>query len=181
MNKKMIFTVAASLLVIGSIAVKPAMAYFTDTHTGKGSVAMTMEMGDMKIVPDENVSVMTKKITVKNTGDVPVMARVKVFAGSTHDLIFSSEESLNWSENSDGYYYYNAKLEPTIHSSELVLTIDPKNETSGSFNVIVVEEATRVQPDGSYDWNEKVEYTAEAEVVINDDAEEETTDEGGAN
>ena len=109
------------------------------------------------------------------------MARVKVFAGSTHDLIFSSEESLNWSENSDGYYYYNAKLEPTIHSSELVLTIDPKNETSGSFNVIVVEEATRVQPDGSYDWNEKVEYTAEAEVVINDDAEEETTDEGGAN
>lgn len=196
MNKKMVLTVAASLLVVGSIAVKPAMAYFTDTHTGKGSVAMTMEMGDIKVVPDEDVTEMTKKITIKNTGDVPVMARVKVFAGSTHDLIFNAEESVNWSENSDGYYYYSEKLGPAKQSSELIVTIDPKNEIAGSFNVIVVEEATRVQPDGSYDWKEKVEYTAEAEVVINDGTDEETveeettdaetsdeenTDEGGAN
>lgn len=179
MNNKKLIIVAASLLILSSIAVKPAMAYFTDSHSGKGTVAMTMEMGDYKIVPDEEVDGMIKKITVKNEGDYPVRARVKVFAGSTHEIDFVSEESASWSTNSDGFYYYDEELEPNASSSQLVVQVNPNGEPTGTFNVIVVEEATRVQGDGTYDWKEKIEYTQETQAEVAPQTE--TTDEGGAN
>ena len=165
MNKKKIIVIAASLLLLGSIAVKPALAYFTDSHTAKGAVSVTL--GEYKIVPDEEVDGLTKTIYVKNTGDFPVYARVKVFVGSTHGLKFEEDKSDDWRYvSSDEFYYYDKILQPTDTSKPLVVTIDPKNETSETFNVIVVEEATLVDSDGNYNWDKKVTYRQETQAVV---------------
>lgn len=178
-NKKLIL-MAAALLIVGSIAVKPAMAYFTDSHTGKGSVEMTI--GEYKIEPGEEYSGMTKYITVKNTGDYSVRTRVKLFAGSTHSIKIDAEASKNWTEGSDGYFYYNVDLEKDTTSSQLVVEIDAKGDTAGEFNVIVIEEATRVYADGTYNWDQKVETVTETEADVTETTDDtNATDEGGAN
>ncbi|MBQ7147180.1 MAG: hypothetical protein IJR96_00365 [Pseudobutyrivibrio sp.] len=154
MNKKKLVLIAASLLVLGSVAVKPTMAYFTDTHTGKGEVKVTM--GEYEITPDEDVKGMIKKITVKNTGDFPVYARVKVLAGSTHGQEFLASSSENWESKEDGFYYYKKVINPGEESTKLAVEIVAMEAVDETFNVIVVEEATRVQEDGSVNWEEQV-------------------------
>ena len=166
MNKKKIIMIAAALLLVGSIAVKPAMAYFTDTHTASGVV----KFGHYEITPHEEVHGMTKTITVENTGDYPVYVRVKVIAGSTVKLSMNSSSSTNWSKNDDGYYYYSEKLVPSKESEQLWIDIDASGETLDSINVIVVEEASKVGTDGKATWDAT---TSNTDIV--------TTNEGGAN
>ena len=154
MNKKKLVLIAASLLVLGSVAVKPTTAYFTDSHTGRGTVEVTM--GEYEITSDEKVEGMIKKITVKNTGDFPVYARVKLFAGSTHGQNFITADSESWEAKEDGFYYYQKIINPGEESTKLCVEIDALEAVDETFNVIVVEEATRVQEDGSANWEEKV-------------------------
>ena len=101
MNKrKGLMIIAASLLLIGAVSVKPAMAYFTDTHQATGAV-----LGKYEITPHEEVQGLTKVISVENTGDYPVYARVQLFAGSTVDLIFEADKSSGWTKGVEGFYY----------------------------------------------------------------------------
>jgi IS605 OrfB family transposase len=68
--------VAAALVVIGATSIKPAMAYFTDSHQASGTV--TVYLGDMEITPDEKAYDWTKEITVENTGDYDVFVHTRV-------------------------------------------------------------------------------------------------------
>ncbi len=189
MNKKKYLVVAASLLLLGAVAVKPAMAYFTDTHSAVGQAGF----GHYEITPDEKVSGTTKTITVKNTGDYPVFVRVKLFAGSTHGLNFKESASANWSLGSrDEFYYFSKSIEPGESTGELVVDIDANGESQDEFNVIVVSEACKLSADNKPTWDETTEETevikASIERKVNTvsgsqaqaDATEVTENEGGA-
>lgn len=176
MNKKKVLIIAASVLMLGAVAVKPAMAYFTDTQKASG----TVKLGKYEITPYEEVEGMEKKISIKNTGDYPVYTRVKVFAGSTHGLSFETDKSTDWSQKGE-YYYYDKILEVNATTPELVVKIDPKSETKEQFNVVVVEEACRVNADNSASWDE-VSVNKEVYSSSNFEVKDESAEnEGGAN
>ena len=154
MNKrKGLMIIAASLLLIGAVSVKPAMAYFTDTHQASGAV-----LGKYEITPHEEVQGLTKVISVENTGDYPVYARVQLFAGSTVDLIFEADKSSGWTKGLDGFYYYNNKLDAGQTSTQLYVQVDPNGQEAESFNVVVVEEAAMIDAAGNPQWDEGGEH-----------------------
>ncbi len=154
-KKKYLVIVAAALLMISAVAVKPAMAFLTDTHNTAGTSIVHLSDKKIEIIPKERIEKDIKVISVENTGDLPVYARVKVIVGRTQGLIFDKDSSKGWSEK-DGYYYYDSIIEPGKTSNELYVKIDPKNTADEEFNVIVVAEAARVKNDGSAGWDEKI-------------------------
>lgn len=159
MSKKKTLLIAAALLMLSVVAVKPAMAYLTDTHSTNGGAAVYLEDRRIEIIPKERIEENTKVISVENTGDLPVFVRVKVIAGRTHLLELDTEKSdSRWSYNEDdGYYYYSDILEVEETSKELYVKIAPGNSAEEKFNVIVVAEAARPLSDGSAgDWKGKI-------------------------
>ena len=60
--------VAAAAVLVASASIKPAMAYFTDSHIAVGE--RTIKLGDSKLTPPEDsVSNMIKTVAITNTGD----------------------------------------------------------------------------------------------------------------
>lgn len=184
-NKKLVI-VAAALLMLGAISIKPVMAYFTDTHTASGSLFF----GKNAITPHEKTEGLTKTITVENTGDYAVYVRVKLFAGDTHGLNFNQGKSAKWSFNEkDEFYYYETPISPNELTGELVVDIDSGEETAEEFNVIVVEEGCRVGEDGKPTWDDKISNTETFNSENTDDVQENTetpsqespVNEGGVN
>ncbi len=170
--KKYLLIAAAALLMIGAAAVSPAMAYFTDTHTASGMV--TLSLGDSNVKPDESFDGMNKLITVTNTGDYAVFVRVKAIYGSNCTVTLDAASSSGWSDGGDGYYYYASPLAGKTKdasvgesSSQLKLIVAAKEDTSAdSFNVIILEEATRVRYDSNgnaiADWNDVIKVETDA-------------------
>ncbi len=170
--KRYLLIAAAALLMIGAAAVSPAMAYFTDTHTASGMV--TLSLGDSNVKPDESFDGMNKLITVTNTGDYAVFVRVKAIYGSNCTVTLDAASSSGWSDGGDGYYYYASPLEGKTgdasageSSSQLKLIVAAKEDTTAdSFNVIILEEATRVRYDSNgnaiADWNDVIKVETDA-------------------
>ncbi len=170
--KKYLLIAAAALLMIGAAAVSPAMAYFTDTHTASGMV--TLSLGDSNVKPDESFDGMNKLITVTNTGDYAVFVRVKAIYGSNCTVTLDAASSSGWSYGDDGYYYYASPLAGKTgdasvgeSSSQLKLIVAAKEDTTAdSFNVIILEEATRVRYDSNgnaiADWNDVIKVETDA-------------------
>lgn len=179
MNYKKYLLVAAALVVIGAASVKPAMAYFTYTQQATGKI--TVHLGDSTIVPDEDVEGMTKIITVSNTGDYDVFVRVKAIYSSNYTVTLTENAKNNgWTDGGDGYYYYNEivtmKDTDNASSKALELTIDVKDPTlvgEDGFNIVIVQEATRVfyNEDGTTksNWEDKI-------IVESDEAVDVTTE-----
>lgn len=170
--KKYLLIAAAALLMIGAAAVSPAMAYFTDTHTASGM--LTLSLGDSNVKPDESFDGMNKLITVTNTGDYAVFVRVKAIYGSNCTVTLDAASSSGWSDGGDGYYYYASPLAGKTgdasvgeSSSQLKLIVAAKEDTTAdSFNVIILEEATRVRYDSNgnaiADWNDVIKVETDA-------------------
>lgn len=139
MKRKWCLVVAAAIMLISVNAVKPAMAYFTDSVATEGKIQLKLGNSIPKI--DENVENMTKKITITNTGDYDIFVRAKALAPESCTITLTETEG--WSKGDDGYYYYSKPLAPKAATeSQLILGIN--NSLSGSFNVIIVQEATKV-------------------------------------
>ncbi len=170
--KKYLLIAAAALLMIGAAAVSPAMAYFTDTHTASGM--LTLSLGDSNVKPDESFDGMNKLITVTNTGDYVVFVRVKAIYGSNCTVTLDAASSSGWSDGGDGYYYYASPLAGKTgdasvgeSSSQLKLIVAAKEDTTAdSFNVIILEEATRVRYDSNgnaiADWSDVIKVETDA-------------------
>ena len=183
--------VAAALVVIGATSVKPAMAYFTNSHQAVGTV--TVHLGDLKITPNEAAKEWTKEITVQNTGDYDVFVRVKAICGSQYSANLTSGEGWSYNEN-DGYYYYSDMLAKDATSSVLNLTITPpKGLENDTFNVVIVQEAAKAvyakDENGNKTdklvaaWDETIMKQDKFEAKFQDDtkASTESTSEGGNN
>lgn len=183
--------VAAALVVIGATSIKPAMAYFTDSHQASGTV--TVHLGDLEITPKEDAKEWVKDITVTNTGDYDVFVRVKAICGSQYGVKFTSGN--DWSYNADdGYYYYNKMLAKKDVSSVLKLTIEPpKGLDYDTFNVVIVQEAAKAVYAKDENGNKTDKLVAAWDDVImkqdvfnakfhdNTEAQTDSTGEGGNN
>ena len=72
--------------------------------------------------------------------------RVKAFAGSITDIIYSPESG-SWQEGEGGYWYCMAPLAPGEVSGELTVSIkipEGMEDMAGSFDVVVIQECTPV-------------------------------------
>ena len=127
LSKKSLCLAAAALTLTAGISAGTAMAYFTTETT-----------------PTEEFSNWTKHVTVKNTGDFACFVRVKALAGEKYqDGLQYSDSDGKWTPGEEGYYYYSEPVAPGESSSLLDIKID-SNNTEDSFNVVVVQESTKV-------------------------------------
>lgn len=159
MSKRKTLLIAAALLMLSVVAVKPAMAYLTDTHTSNGAASVYLEDKKIVIIPKERIEDNIKVISVENTGELSVYARVKVITGRTHSLEFDKDKSdSKWSYNSsDGYYYYSELLEVGETTKDLYVKVSPGTSAEEKFNVIVVAEAARPISGGNAgDWDGEI-------------------------
>lgn len=153
MKNKRIILVAAIALMICSVAVKPAMAYFTATTDVEGGFIVSIGDGIPEI--KEKVEDMTKKITIKNVGDYSIFVRAKAIYPDDVNITFEATDG--WSDGGDGYYYYRDPIAPgesTPEETPLTLKITREEDATGNFNVIIVQEAVKVMydKDGNVDW-----------------------------
>ncbi len=147
MKTKWLCIVAAAALVVSISAVKPALAYFTATKTVTGTTKK-LKIGDS--VPDihEDIEGMIKEISILNTGDYDIFVRAKAITPDNWEAKFTPTEG--WVQGDDGYYYYTKPVSPDEQTAtKLTLEIKPKDvsedyEVPESFNVIIVQEATKV-------------------------------------
>lgn len=142
MNKKSLCLAAAALTLTAGISAGTAMAYFTTYTEASGGV--TLDMGFSETVPEEEFSNWTKHVSVKNTGDYECFIRVKALAGEKYqDGLQYIDSDGKWTPGEGGYYYYKDPVAPGESTSVLDIRIDSK-ETETSFNVVVVQESTKV-------------------------------------
>ncbi len=139
MKNRKIMIAAATLALIAAASVGPATAYFTDSHLA--TAVIPINLADSNLTPHEKVDNMTKTITVENTGNYDVYIRVSAFYGDGVTVSKSSGE--NWSDLNEGYYYYNAVVKAHESTTELKLDITGPASKQDSFNVVIIEEATK--------------------------------------
>ena len=141
-KKKSLCLAAAALTLTAGISAGTAMAYFTTYTEASGGV--TLNMGFSETIPKEDFSNWTKHVSVENTGDYDCYVRVKALAGSKYqDGLQYSDSDGKWTPGEDGYYYYSDPIAPGESTSVLDIRIDSK-ESDASFNVVVVQESTKV-------------------------------------
>ncbi len=175
MKRKWLYLIAAAAIVLSMTAVKPAIAYFTDTMTAEGTIPIKITDSTTKI--KEKVSEMTKHVVISNTGDYDIFVRAKAIAPDSCTITPTLNEG--WSKGDGEYYYYNKPLAPGEETAtELELKIS--NDSNLDFNVVVVQEAVKAlyNADGSaqpIDWSTgKISTSNEATIPA---AETETTPE----
>lgn len=128
----------AAMLVLGTAAA-PSMSYFTTYVEAKGSIPIQIE----EVIPEfeEKYEGGIKTITVHNKGEGPCYVRLKAFAGSEIALAYAGD---GWTQESDGYYYYSAVLQPGDDAAQLMITITHGETLDHSYNVTVVQEAAPI-------------------------------------
>ncbi len=164
MKKKTTYLAALSLVLALSASMSSAWAYFTTNVSAQGGYRL--RLGNSTTITEEFDS-WTKHVTVSNSEDSQaVYVRVHAFAGSEYGLLYSGA---NWTPGADGYYYYDAIVEPGESTGVLDIQITgvPEGLTEPKdFNVAVVYESTPVQYDENgdpyADWNIKLD-TGDAE------------------
>ncbi len=163
MKKKWLILAALAAVTLSTIAVTPSIAYFTDTVQTKGTIEV--KLGDGKPKIDEEVKNMTKYVTIKNTGDYDIYVRVKAIYPDSCTLTLQKESG--WEQGQGGYYYYESPVAPgKSTASQLKLKITKNTDLDLDFNVVIVQEATKVvyDEDGNptpADWNNPISTEAE--------------------
>lgn len=115
-------TVLATLLTQETVAYYTALGEATNVVTaGDIGVQIIEKMGDRDF-PKDGVYIMpgqvvSKKVSVANTGSHPFWLRVKLTNGIDREALDKDMFSLNlnlrdWIDGGDGYYYYNGIVQP---------------------------------------------------------------------
>lgn len=165
-QKRIVVLSVAALILIGGMTIQSAMAYFTTYVSAKGS--HVVRMGAQTSITEE-VSQMTKHISVKNTSSIhDCYVRVKIFSGSQITVSVSSESKLWEQRGNDGYWYYI----PIVPAGQATEILDAKIQVpegyETDFNVAVVQECTPVVYDGegnaTADWNANVYSGSDSSV-----------------
>ncbi|MDD3218028.1 MAG: hypothetical protein PHC41_03700 [Lachnospiraceae bacterium] len=157
-GKRFILLTAAALVMILSLSVGSALAYFTTYATAAGDAVL--ELGFTETIPNEVVERDGKHITIENIGDYACFVRVQVFA--ENDVIY--HPAANWRDGKDGFWYYDLVLPAGEMTSELLAEVEyPVNteeEIVPDFDVVVVQECSPVFYDTAgnpiADWNQTV-------------------------
>lgn len=137
MNKTVL--AAAAIVLPLSIGMGSALSYFTANDSAVGGYAIEVGTPDTEI--EENFSNWEKKITITNTGDVPVYVRARAFVVNPYTVTASttSEEgkgSWTTTADSEGYYYYTPALKPRVLNEDGTYTQDTTTELKLKINGI---------------------------------------------
>lgn len=163
LKHKIIWFAAAALVLIASLRIPSAMAYFTTYVTAKGGYPVTL---GASTTIEEDLANMTKHIMISNTGESDCYVRVKVFCGSQFKIRYASamadDRNPFWNlEESDGYWYYKNILPMGETTEELLAEIEVPKDQKESFDIVVIQECTPVlygadgKPYG--DWSQKTD------------------------
>ncbi|SDB34795.1 hypothetical protein SAMN02910298_01700 [Pseudobutyrivibrio sp. YE44] len=170
MNYKKALLVASAFTLVGLASIKPAMAYFTDYAMVVGY--KTVHIEDPQLTPPEDtvdIEKMIKTVAITNTGDFDVYVRVKAIC-PTGIKAEMTADTKGWKLENDGYYYYDSLLknknsEEGKTSSNLNFKITTPENYTKDFNVIILQEATKVHYDKSgqpyAEWNEAIQSKEE--------------------
>lgn len=151
-RKGMILPLLA-LVMLALMLTKGTLAYFTARDASEGSVPVKLRW---ETELHEELEGNDKHLVVTNTGEVPVIVRVRIFASGVIESIDDVDGM--WKSDPDGWWYYDGILAPGRSTGELYVKLKdalPGTET----HVTVVHESERViyktndellRPDG---WN----------------------------
>ncbi len=171
-STKTALTAAIALGLVAGISVDSANAYFTSYAIARGGHPIQLQDRVVTEIREE-FSQWTKHISLVNTGDAECWVRVKVFAGSIYETVFSGSQ--HWSPGEDGYWYYDEILAPggvtEILDVKIILPDGGVDEFGNKlsykedFNVVVVQECTSVRygADGTpyADWNAVLDHNSD--------------------
>lgn len=164
MNKRRLLLALLAVIMVLSVSIGPALAYFSTYTVAEGKKPI-------KVVPDttitESVANETQKVLhVTNDGNAPCFVRVKAFA--PEDISLSLKSGENWtggtydSASQCWVFTYNVVLmttKPDNETTDLTIEIDLSGLAAGvdDFNIAVVyESTTAIWHNGAYvadDWN----------------------------
>ena len=172
--KKRILILALAAIMVGC-AIGGTMAYYTNQNavtnviTAGNIRAELQEWADLDmtvpyknpedtIMPGED---MTKVVTVKNIGDFDAWIRLRFVTSAEGDGIPTEGElpmlldvdTEAWTL-SDGWYYYNAKLEPSVTAEPLFTTVTFPEEMGNEwqnavFHISIDMQAVQVANNGT--------------------------------
>ena len=91
LKKPFLMMAVTALVLVGTLKVGGAMAYFTTYSTASGSVQMNM--GFTQTIPHEEVDSRGKHVSVENTGDYDCFVRVRAFAPSDITLSYQDGQT----------------------------------------------------------------------------------------
>ena len=168
--KKKTFGLAATAVVlVGSVSLPNAMAYFTTYVTAKGGYEISVD-ADSSI--EEEVKDMTKHITISNTGENDCYVRVKIFCGSEIKLSCSGTK---WSKGDDDYWYYKDIVPAGGKTETLLAKIKLPKDYTENFDVVVIQECTPVLYDSNgtpyADWDRVLDTKTDIGTVSGKGAE----------
>lgn len=162
-NKRTLWLAAAALLLVGSVSIQSAMAYFTTYVTAKGGYEVSFDT--TTTITEEDVVNLVKTVKVENTGKTPCYVRVKYFVGTELFGLTPDPENppadAGWAKKNpdDGYWYYTGILQPDEITKGLGMKVVAKDSnkdmfaTEGDFSyvydfdVVVIQEMVPVQAD----------------------------------
>lgn len=153
-NRKYYILPLLAVLMVLTLSVKSASAYFTTYVTAKGGRVLAF---NPETEIDEEYSAGMKTIRVRNTGDVDVFVRLTYFYPSNVTVAPDKSSSAKWKHLGGAAYEYTEKVAPGASTEDFKLAIDLSGATAAdieTFNVIVVYEFTPAFGD-TPDWNSK--------------------------
>lgn len=139
-RNRMKITLLALVMSVLTMITQNTAAYYTVTGTAENvitsgdiSARIIEKMGDVDF-PEEGVyvmpgSVISKKVSVLNTGGNPFWLRVKLTnridgAALPVDITKLDINTEDWTVGEDGYYYYNRILEPEKETEKLFTEVE---------------------------------------------------------
>jgi predicted ribosomally synthesized peptide with SipW-like signal peptide len=156
MKKRHVLLAVLAAVMVLSIGVGSAVAYFTASAEAEGAIPIKLKTTTTIEEPDLFRWIKHLVITNDEKSE-PVFVRAKGFSGSAYPLTYSGE---GWTEGEDGWYEYEEILPAGGSTKELLVGIGniPEDAVEGqSFNVTVVYESTPVQYDSDgtafADWS----------------------------
>ena len=144
-NKMKICLSAAALVLVMSVMIGTAMAYFTTYAVAEGGV--TLDLGFTQTEINEEVVNGKKQIVLENTSDYDCYVRLKALTGDAHKdgIAYSEPDGAGlWTPGADGYYYYNGIVEAGGSTSQIDVSFMLPEEDQMDFNVIIIQECTPV-------------------------------------
>ena len=162
MNKRRLLLALLAVIMVLSVSIGPALAYFSTYTVAEGKKPI-------KVVPDttidEEVANETQKVvTVTNAGNAPCFVRATAFAPT--GVTLGTAGGNGWSaQDGEGFWVYGEVLMPGESTGKLVIPISgiPAAANEGdSLNIAVVYESTTAiwnDSTGEYDigrWGQDV-------------------------
>lgn len=140
MKKRPMIQVLLSVLLVAVVLVGGTMAYLVATDSPLiNTFTLANVETEVKEDPEEGTEI-DKAPYVTNTGSSPVYVRAKAVVVTqedspvavSQDQVTISYNKENWTEGPDGYYYYNAILQPAVGSQV--------SKTANLFNGVKVDD-----------------------------------------